>query len=119
MKTRLLFIVLLLSLVACTSEESNKNKYRDNIADYVTARVWANPSTVAQSTIEVENKTDYTIDKVVVSYYAPDSYGGQWNSGSVTVTYIPAHSSKTQEAACPVSIPSVKIVNIKSNALGL
>ena len=99
-----------------SQEEINKRKYRDDIANYLEFTV------DYYKRVKVYNKTDYTIESVVVdcnvSQY-PNYKGNMGEKERVKISYIPGKSSVvSDDASVPIEGP-VRIVSISCRALGL
>lgn len=92
-----------------------KNLYRDNIASYVKLK-----STILGE-VEVENNTDYTIDEVVIEYKCSVNIHGEYEDENdvLTLSYIPAHSSKKWNRGNYCLAFEARISKIKSVALNL
>lgn len=86
------------------AEEEKKKQYRENIAQYVYY------SSIAG---KIYNKTDYTIEKVVLLTKKYDIDSRQFIYGTEEVTYIPAHSEKYAPTYAE------QIQSIKCTALGM
>jgi len=73
-------------------DEINKNNYRKNIADFVYIET-LRTNEIGDKWI-LHNKTNYTIDKVLIEVVVPHSVGGitTYLKGNIEKNYIKAHS---------------------------